>query len=150
MERLRRRAKRDCLTVEEEARKILWDAVRTEKEKKRAAIGLGTRIHNRFKKIGLRPEEEIKEFRGHVARPAKLPTSATKESAKQRFKRELDEDLSASKADYEAERYVGPFDQADDLIMSLHEAPVHPSSAKRKKAAVGRSAKNSNARHRVG
>jgi plasmid stability protein len=148
MERLRRRAKRDRVTVEEEARKILWDAVRTEKEKKRAAVGLGTRIHNRFKMIGLRAGEEIKELRGHVAQPAKLPAAAATESARQRFKRELDEDRCASKADYEAGRYLGPFDDADDMIRALREAPISKTKASTKRSTTG-SAKSANASSRI-
>jgi len=70
MKRLRRRAKRDRISVEEVAYKILAEALQTEREKKRSAIPLGTRIQNRFKKIGFRPGEEIKEFRGQPVRPA--------------------------------------------------------------------------------
>jgi len=35
------------------------------------------------------------------------------------FEKSLEEDLRASKADYAAGRYVGPFDKAEDLMEAL-------------------------------
>lgn len=68
MKRLRIRAKRSGHTIEEEAHNILREALRTEKEKKAAMVGLGTLIKNRFKDIGL--DFDIPELRGQKARPA--------------------------------------------------------------------------------
>jgi antitoxin FitA len=63
--RLQKRAKRRGRSMEEEVRDILRDAV---KEEGRPAEGLGTRIANRFKGIGLK--EPIPELRSEVwARP---------------------------------------------------------------------------------
>ena len=65
--RLRKRAKSHGRSMEAEARDILRDAVNHED---RPSEGLGTRIANRFKGIGLKKGEEIRELRGEVwARP---------------------------------------------------------------------------------
>jgi plasmid stability protein len=63
--RLQKRAKRHGHSMEEEVRDILRNAVKGED---RPSEGLGTRIANRFKGIGLK--EPIPELRGEVwARP---------------------------------------------------------------------------------
>ena len=62
--RLRRRAKRNGRSMEEEVRHILRNAV---KEDARDRRGLGTRIAARFAKIGL--SADLPEVRG-VPRPA--------------------------------------------------------------------------------
>jgi plasmid stability protein len=67
--RLRKRAKKHGRSMEEEVRDILRDAVKTED---RPSGGLGTRIANRFKGIGLREGEEIQEWRGFPVRPAEF------------------------------------------------------------------------------
>ncbi len=41
------------------------------------------------------------------------------------FHKSLEEDLRASKADYAAGRSIGPFDNADDLILALN-SPAKP------------------------
>lgn len=65
--RLQKRAKRHGRSMEEEVRNILRDAMRRED---RPTAGLGTRIANRFRGIGLKDGEEIPELRGEVwARP---------------------------------------------------------------------------------
>ena len=63
--RLRRQASRHGLSMEEEVRDILRNAVKPEA---RTAIGLGSRIRSRFARSGL--SEEIPERRGHKPRPA--------------------------------------------------------------------------------
>jgi antitoxin FitA len=63
--RLQRRAARHGRSMEEEVRDILRDAVKNDS---RRASGLGTRIANRFKGIGL--DQDIPELRGSLARPA--------------------------------------------------------------------------------
>lgn len=64
---LQRRAKRHGRSMEEEVRDILRDAAKRED---RPTAGLGTRIANRFREIGLKEGEEIPELRGEVwARP---------------------------------------------------------------------------------
>ena len=63
--RLRRQARRHGLSMEEEVRDILRNAVKPEA---RTAIGLGSRIRSRFARSGL--SEEIPELRGHKPRPA--------------------------------------------------------------------------------
>lgn len=63
--RLRQRASRHGHSMEEEVRDILRNAVKPESS---AAMGLGSRIHSRFARIGLR--EDIPEFRGYKPRPA--------------------------------------------------------------------------------
>jgi len=67
--RLQKRAKRHGRSMEEEVRDILRDAVKKEDQ---PAEGLGTRIANRFKGIGLREGEEIQEWRGFPVRPAEF------------------------------------------------------------------------------
>jgi plasmid stability protein len=57
--RLQRRAKRHGRSMEEEVREILRDATKTEGRRK----GLGTRIAEHFRDIGLREGEEIQELR---------------------------------------------------------------------------------------
>ena len=65
--RLQSRAKKHGRSMEAEARDILRDAMHREDQ---PAEGLGTRIANRFKGIGLKKGEEIRELRGEVwARP---------------------------------------------------------------------------------
>ena len=63
--RLRRRANRHGRSMEEEVRDILRNAVRAEE---RAAAPLGTRLRNRFARIGL--DQDIVKLRGQKARPA--------------------------------------------------------------------------------
>jgi len=65
--RLQRRARRHGHSTEEEVRRILRNAVRTEEG---AAVPLGTRLKNRFAGIGL--AGDIRELRGRKARPATL------------------------------------------------------------------------------
>jgi plasmid stability protein len=67
--RLQKRAKKHGRSMEEEVRDILRDAV---KKDARPAEGLGTRIANRFRGIGLREDEEIQEWRGYPVRPAEF------------------------------------------------------------------------------
>lgn len=63
--RLRRRARRNGRSMEDEVRHILRNAV---KEEVRDRRGLGTRIAARFKKIGL--TADVVEVRGGLPRPA--------------------------------------------------------------------------------
>jgi plasmid stability protein len=63
--RLRRRAKRNGRSMEEEVRHILRNAVKQEACDRR---GLGSRIAARFAKIGL--TRDLPEVRGGVPRPA--------------------------------------------------------------------------------
>jgi antitoxin FitA len=65
--RLRRRAARRGHSMEQEARDILRDALRDDRD---STTGLGSRIAARFARLGL--TEDIPELRGHVARPAEL------------------------------------------------------------------------------
>jgi plasmid stability protein len=65
--KLQRRAKRHGRSMEEEVREILRDATKSEDSAKRK--GLGTRIAERFRKIGLRKGEEIPELRGFTLEP---------------------------------------------------------------------------------
>jgi plasmid stability protein len=58
--KLQRRAKRHGRSMEEEVREILRDATKSESGERK---GLGTQIASRFRKIGLRPGEEIPELR---------------------------------------------------------------------------------------
>ncbi len=67
MLRLKRKAKRNGRTIEEEAREILREALQT-KKRESTQVGLGTRIQNRFKGIGL--DFDIPEIRGQKTRPA--------------------------------------------------------------------------------
>lgn len=62
--RLQRRANRHGRSIEEEVRDILWNAVRAEG---RAAVALGSRLRQRFARIGL--VEDIPELRRQKARP---------------------------------------------------------------------------------
>ena len=62
--RLQKRASKHGRSMEEEVRDILRNAVKNDDQ---SAVGLGTRIANRFKGIGL--EKEILEVRGALARP---------------------------------------------------------------------------------
>jgi antitoxin FitA len=62
--RLRRRAKRNGRSMEEEIRDILRSAVNEEDP----AGGLGTEISGLFAKVGL--ESDILELRGHDIKPA--------------------------------------------------------------------------------
>jgi plasmid stability protein len=64
--RLQQRAEKHGRSMEEEVRDILRDAVKADD---RPAEGLGTRIANRFRGLGLK-EGDIRELRGEVwARP---------------------------------------------------------------------------------
>jgi antitoxin FitA len=65
--KLQRRAERHGHSMEEEVRDILRNAV---KEEAKPEKGLGTRIAERFKGIGL--EEPIQEFRGFTVKPVKF------------------------------------------------------------------------------
>jgi len=67
--RLQKRAKKHGRSMEEEVRDILRAAVAKEN---RPIEGLGTRISNRFKGIGLQEGEEIQEWRGFPIRPAEF------------------------------------------------------------------------------
>lgn len=57
--KLQRRAKRHGRSMEEEVREILRDAAKNEGSKRK---GLGTRIAERFRGIGLKQGEEIQEL----------------------------------------------------------------------------------------
>ncbi len=63
--KLKRRAQRHGRSMEEEARAILRDAVKSEGV---STVGLGTRISARFAGLGL--DTDIKELRGFEVRPA--------------------------------------------------------------------------------
>jgi plasmid stability protein len=63
--RLQRQASRHGHSMEEEAREILRNAVKTEN---RPTMALGSRIRSRFARIGL--QEDIPELRGYKPRPA--------------------------------------------------------------------------------
>jgi plasmid stability protein len=65
LEELQKRALSHGRSTKEEVREILRNAVRTEDN---ARPGLGTRLANRFRGIGL--EQEIPELRGCPAEPA--------------------------------------------------------------------------------
>ena len=65
--RLKRRAERHGRSMEEEARRILRDAVSSETPSRG---GLGSRIARHFMRAGF--EDEILELRGHPARPARF------------------------------------------------------------------------------
>ena len=58
--KLQRRAKRHGRSMEEEVREILRDATKAEGASRK---GLGTRIAERFREIGLKPGEDIRELR---------------------------------------------------------------------------------------
>lgn len=62
--RLQRQANRRGHSMEEEVRDILRNAVRAEE---RAALPLGSRLRQRFARIGL--DEDIAELHGQKARP---------------------------------------------------------------------------------
>jgi plasmid stability protein len=62
--RLQRQANLRGHSMEEEVRDILRNAVRAEE---RAALPLGSRLRQRFERIGL--DEDIPELRGQKARP---------------------------------------------------------------------------------
>jgi antitoxin FitA len=66
-ERLRRRAEKHGHSMEEEARDILRDALKDDSKPEK---GLGTRIAERFKRIGL--TEPIQELRGFAVKPVKF------------------------------------------------------------------------------
>ena len=65
--KLQQRAKRHGRSTEEEVRDILRAAVLRDEGRQ---PGLGTRIAERFKGIGFK--EDIPEFKGQAARPAKF------------------------------------------------------------------------------
>ena len=64
--KLQKRAKRNRRSMEEEVRAILRDATKNEG---RPREGLGTRIANRFRGIGLKAGEEIHELHGYALEP---------------------------------------------------------------------------------
>lgn len=64
LEELQKRARSHGRSTKEEVREILRNAVRAEDN----TPGLGTRLANRFRGIGL--EQEIPELRGCLAEPA--------------------------------------------------------------------------------
>ena len=66
--RLQRRAKRNGRSMEQEVREILRDATKAESS---ARKGLGTRIAEHFREIGLREGEEITKLKIDIA-PAKF------------------------------------------------------------------------------
>ena len=66
--RLQRRAKRNGRSMEQEVREILRDATKAESS---ARKGLGTRIAEHFREIGLREGEEISKLKIDIA-PAKF------------------------------------------------------------------------------
>lgn len=65
--RLQRRAERHGRSMEVEVREILRNAA---KEESRPAVGLGSRIAARFRRLRL--PSDLPELRGHQARPAEL------------------------------------------------------------------------------
>ena len=67
--KLQRRAKRHGRSMEEEVREILRDATKSETTSRR---GLGTRIAEHFRDIGLRKSEEIPELHDIHIEPAKF------------------------------------------------------------------------------
>jgi plasmid stability protein len=68
--RLQKRAKKHGRSLEAEVRHILRAAV--PKREPRMEEGFGTRFASYFKGIGLRPDEEIREWRGYPIRPAEF------------------------------------------------------------------------------
>ena len=64
MEKLQQRAQQHGRTAEEEACEILRDAVKSEDNK---PIGLGTRLAETFRGVGI--EDEIEELRGYPVEP---------------------------------------------------------------------------------
>jgi plasmid stability protein len=69
-QRLQARAAQHGVSMEEEVRRILRQAVVARPAK--ASAGLGTRMASRFAKQGLRADEAIQELRGDVAQAAKF------------------------------------------------------------------------------
>jgi antitoxin FitA len=65
--KLQQRARRNGRSTEEEVREILRNAVKGESARRGP---LGTRIAARFAGIGF--EEDVPEWRGQIARPAKF------------------------------------------------------------------------------
>lgn len=68
--RLQKRAKKHGRSLEAEVRDILRAAVPNREPK--AEEGFGTKFASYFKGIGLRPDEEIREWRGYPIRPAEF------------------------------------------------------------------------------
>ena len=66
-QRLQARAARRGVSMEEEVRCLLRQAVMTRQPE---AAGLGSRIASRFAKLGLRSDESLPELKGQAARPA--------------------------------------------------------------------------------
>ena len=66
--KLQRRAKKHGRSMEEEVREILRDATKKENSRK----GLGTRIAEHFRGIGLKDGEEIPELHDLHIEPAKF------------------------------------------------------------------------------
>ena len=60
------------------------------------------------------------------------------------FEQSLEDDLRASKADYEAGRYLGPFDTAEEMIKALRASSDRQTvpTGRRKKRTAGRTAKS--------
>ena len=67
--KLQRRAKRHGRSMEEEVREILRDATKAETT---SGKGLGMEIASLFRDIGLRDDEEIREFHDLHIEPAKF------------------------------------------------------------------------------
>jgi plasmid stability protein len=64
LQKLEERARRNGHSMDDEVREILRDAVKSEGS---APVGLGTRLAERFRGIGL--DEEIPELRGYPVEP---------------------------------------------------------------------------------
>ncbi len=84
VEKLRQRASSHGRSLDEEGREIIRNAVESEEVK---PVGLGTRLAERFRGIGL--EEDIPELRGQPVVPIEfelvilLDTAATKAGSRQ-------------------------------------------------------------------
>ena len=68
-QRLKRRAAKNGRSMEEEVREILRNAVNEEPAN---STGLGTQIASLFKRVGLKPGEEIPELRGFNVEPIRF------------------------------------------------------------------------------
>ena len=66
-QRLQARAARRGVSMEEEVRCLLRQAVMTRQPE---AAGLGSRMASRFAKLGLRSSDSLSELQGDAARPA--------------------------------------------------------------------------------
>ncbi len=65
--RLQERAAQRGVSMEEEVRCLLRQAVMTRQPER---VGLGSRIASRFAKVGLRSNEVLADLHGEAARPA--------------------------------------------------------------------------------